>query len=41
MVSRIKESNILQTANTSNIRKVETAQVPIGPVSPNKSATCC
>ncbi len=36
MVSRIKESNILQTANTSNIRKVETAQVPIGPVSPNK-----
>jgi polysaccharide biosynthesis transport protein len=36
MVSRIKESNILQTANTSNIRQVETAQVPIGPVSPNK-----
>jgi polysaccharide biosynthesis transport protein len=36
MVSRIKESNILQTANTSNIRLVETAQVPIGPVSPNK-----
>lgn len=36
MVSRIKESNILQTANTSNIRKVETAQVPVGPVSPNK-----
>lgn len=36
MVSRIKESNILQTANTSNIRLVETAQMPIGPVSPNK-----
>lgn len=36
MVSRIKESNILQTANTSNIRQVEIAQVPIGPVSPNK-----
>jgi uncharacterized protein involved in exopolysaccharide biosynthesis len=36
MVSRIKESNILQTANTSNIRLVETAQVPVGPVSPNK-----
>jgi uncharacterized protein involved in exopolysaccharide biosynthesis len=36
MVSRIKESNILQTANTSNIRLVETAQTPIGPVSPNK-----
>lgn len=36
MVSRIKESNILQTANTSHIRLVETAQVPIGPVSPNK-----
>ncbi|MEX1302392.1 MAG: GumC family protein [Desulfotignum sp.] len=36
MVSRIKESNILQTANTSNIRKVETAQVPVNPVSPNK-----
>ncbi len=36
MVSRIKESNILQTANTSNIRRVEAALVPIGPVSPNK-----
>jgi polysaccharide biosynthesis transport protein len=36
MVSRIKESNILQTANTDNIRLVETAQVPLGPVSPNK-----
>jgi len=35
-VSRIKESNILQTANTDNIRLVETAQVPLGPVSPNK-----
>ncbi len=36
MVSRIKESNILQTANTSNIRRVEAALVPVGPVSPNK-----
>lgn len=36
MLSRIEESNILQTANTSNIRLVETAQVPIAPVSPNK-----
>ena len=36
MVSRVKESNILQTANTSNIRLVETAQVPISPVSPKK-----
>jgi len=36
MVSRIKESNILQTANTSNIRQVETAQTSTGPVSPNK-----
>jgi len=36
MVSRVKESNILQTANTSNIRLVETAQVPTAPVSPKK-----
>ncbi len=36
MVSRVKESNILQTSNTSNIRLVEKAQVPVSPVSPNK-----
>ena len=36
MVSRVKESNILQTNNTSNIRLVEKAQVPVSPVSPNK-----
>ena len=36
MLSRIKESNILQTADTSNIRLVEVAQVPVAPVSPNK-----
>ena len=36
MVSRVKESNILQTANSSNIRLVEKARVPIRPVSPNK-----
>ncbi|WP_457551276.1 GumC family protein [Desulfobacula sp.] len=36
MVSRVKESNILQTSNTSNIRIVEKAQVPTSPVSPNK-----
>lgn len=36
MVSRVKESNILQTSNTSNIRLVETAQPPVAPVSPKK-----
>ncbi len=36
MVSRVKESNILQTNNTSNIRLVEPAQVPTTPVSPRK-----
>lgn len=36
MVSRVKESNILQTNNTSHIRLVEKAQVPVSPVSPNK-----
>ena len=36
MVSRVKESNIMQTSNTSNIRLVEKAQVPVNPVSPNK-----
>jgi len=36
MVSRVKESNILQTSDTSNIRVVEKAAVPVTPVSPNK-----
>jgi len=36
MVSRVKESNILQTSSSSNIRMVETAQKPSSPVSPNK-----
>ncbi|MDA3790830.1 MAG: GumC family protein [Desulfobacula sp.] len=36
MISRVKESNILQTSNTSNIRIVENAQVPVSPISPNK-----
>jgi capsular polysaccharide biosynthesis protein len=39
MVSRIKESNILQTADTGNIRLVETAQVPVSPVFPDKRRT--
>ncbi len=36
MVSRVKESNILQTNNTSNIRLVEQAEAPPDPVSPKK-----
>ncbi|MBA3009313.1 MAG: GumC family protein [Proteobacteria bacterium] len=36
MVSRVKESNILQTSDTSNIRLVEPAMVPVDPVSPKK-----
>ena len=36
MLARVKESDVLQTADSSNIRLVETAQVPHGPVSPNK-----
>lgn len=36
MVSRVKESNILQTASSSNIRVVETALIAISPVSPKK-----
>jgi len=36
MVSRVKESNILQTSGTSNLRVVEKASVPVTPVSPNK-----
>jgi uncharacterized protein involved in exopolysaccharide biosynthesis len=39
MVSRIKESDILQTANTDHIRLVENAKVPLAPVYPNKSRT--
>jgi polysaccharide biosynthesis transport protein len=39
MVSRVKESNILQTADTGNIRLVETAQVPVSPVFPDKRRT--
>jgi polysaccharide biosynthesis transport protein len=36
MLSKIKESDILQSSNTSNIRIVESGTVPIYPVSPNK-----
>ena len=37
MVSRLKESNILQSSNTSsNMRLVESALVPTTPISPNK-----
>jgi succinoglycan biosynthesis transport protein ExoP len=36
MISRVKESNILQTSNTSNMRIVEKAQIPTSPISPNK-----
>jgi len=36
MISRVKESNILQTSNTSNMRIVEKAQIPTFPISPNK-----
>lgn len=36
MISRVKESNILQAGDSSNIRMVETAQVPLSPVSPDK-----
>ncbi len=39
MVSRIKESDILKTANTEHIRLVEPAQIPFGPVFPNKQRT--
>ena len=39
MVSRIKESNIIQTADTGNIRLVENAQVPVSPVFPDKRRT--
>lgn len=39
MVSRIKESNILQTASSDNIRLVEAARVPLSPVYPNKRRT--
>ncbi|MCP4023992.1 MAG: GumC family protein, partial [Desulfobacteraceae bacterium] len=36
MVSRVKESNILQTSDSSNIRLAEEAQIPINPIAPNK-----
>jgi len=36
MVSRVKESNILQTGSTSDIRMVEKAQRPTSPISPDK-----
>lgn len=36
MVSRVKESDILQTSSSSNIRLVEIAQKPLYPVSPKK-----
>ena len=36
MVSRVKESNILQSSDNSNIRLVEPAQPPVKPISPNK-----
>ncbi len=36
MVSRVKESNILQSSDTSNIRVVEKAQAPVEPISPNR-----
>lgn len=39
MVSRIKESDILQSVNTEKIRVVETAQVPTSPVFPDKRRT--
>jgi polysaccharide biosynthesis transport protein len=36
MLSKVKESNILQTSNSSNIRIAEPGTVPIYPVFPNK-----
>jgi uncharacterized protein involved in exopolysaccharide biosynthesis len=36
MLSRIKETNIIQTSDPSNIRIVEPAVTPVFPVSPNK-----
>jgi len=36
MLSRIKETDILQTASTDHIRMVEKAKIPSGPVSPDK-----
>jgi len=36
MLSRIKESDILQTANTDHIRLVEKAKTPLNPVYPKK-----
>jgi polysaccharide biosynthesis transport protein len=39
MLARIKESDILQTANTDHIRLVETAKTPLNPVFPKKRRT--
>lgn len=36
MMKRVKESNILKTSDTSNLRIVEEAYVPVNPISPNK-----
>lgn len=36
LLSRVKESDILKTSDTSNIRLVESARIPTDPVSPKK-----
>lgn len=36
MMERVKESNILKTSDTSNLRVVEEADMPVNPVSPKK-----
>ena len=36
LLAKIKESNLLKTSDTSNIRLVEEALVPVNPISPNK-----
>lgn len=38
LVSRVKESNILQGSNSSNIRLVEKGEIPIYPISPKKKS---
>ncbi len=37
LLSKVKESDILSSSGTSNIRMVELAGVPLNPVSPNKN----
>lgn len=37
LLSRVKESDVMKTSDTSNIRIVEKALVPINPVSPKKT----